>query len=231
MKKLSPLLLRIFLFGLFAFHLFSLEGDGQMLTAIVVSKSLLMPALALVYYLLAKQSPHHKLDLWIFFALIFSWVGDVVLIKGHESPNFFLCGIGAFLLAQVFYTVSFYRDMRRTSETSLIVARPHLALPIVIIAFLFVYNLLPFLDEFKLPVISYTIVISSMVLAALNRWKKIQTASFWLVFIGAASFFSSDAMIAVNKFHTSFDGARLAIMSTYILGQWLIVEGILLRKD
>lgn len=229
MRKQLPVILRIILVALFGFHIYSLTGDNDMQMAI--SKSLLMPVLAVVYLILGKLRESHKLDLLIVLALIFSWFGDVFLIKGHQEPNFFMYGLGAFLVAHIFYIVSFYRDMRRTAKTSLIVSRPHFGLPFLIVSFFFIYFLLPNLGSLKLPVIVYTGVITTMVLAASNRWEKVSSASFWLVMLGAMSFYSSDAMIAINKFYAPFEHQRLAIMCTYILGQWAIVEGILLRKD
>lgn len=229
MGKQLPIILRIILLALFGYHLYTLTGESVML--MVISKSLLMPALAVVYFVLCKQFEDHKLDWLIVLALVFSWGGDVALLKGHSDPQFFMMGLGSFLLAHVFYIVSFYRDMRRTTKTSMVVGRPHYALPILLVSFAFIYVLLPNLGALKIPVVAYTAVITTMVLTAINRWEKVSAASFWLVTLGAISFYCSDAMIAINKFHTPFEHERLAIMSTYIIGQWAIVEGILLRKD
>lgn len=229
MKEKLPLILRILFLSLSCFHIFSLAGDN--ISAMIISKSLIMPFLAILYFVLAKQSANHKLDFFILVALFFSWLGDIALIKGHADTQFFIYGLVAFLIAHIFYIISFYKDMSRTSKVSLIVAQPHYALPIVVITIVFIYILIPGLGDMKYPVMGYATIISLMVLFAINRWEKVSKASFYLVLFGAFSFFISDSMIAINKFHTPFELQRFAIMSTYIFGQWLIVEGILKRNN
>ena len=46
-----------------------------------------------------------SLKKWILLALLFSWVGDILLMFESERINFFLFGLLAFLIAHVFYIV------------------------------------------------------------------------------------------------------------------------------
>lgn len=217
-----------FLFGaLVAFHLYSLYNLSPMIMGI--SKSLLMPALLLFYFLVHKSIPSSSLDYKIIAALFFSWLGDVFLIKGHSDPNFFMYGLIAFFAAHIFYATSFYRDLKNTAQTSLLISKPHVGLPFLIISILFLYILLPGLNDMMIPVFFYCGIITLMLLLAVNRWSKVPTSSFWLVFLGASLFYTSDAMIAINKFYQAFEYQRFFIMLTYSLGQWSIVEGILRR--
>jgi uncharacterized membrane protein YhhN len=86
------------------------------------------------------------------------------------------------------------------------------------------------LGDFRIPVIVYAVVILSMLAAALNRYGKVNGLSFMLVSLGALLFVASDSMIAINKFYEKFDFARILIMATYLLGQYLIATGSL-RQD
>lgn len=228
MKKYFTLLLRAILLVFFTYHLVTLVNDDQFEMA--VTKSLLMPLLMVYYFVRSQNKSKHKLDYFIVTALFFSWLGDVLLLKGHSDPSYFMYGLLAFLAAHLFYSYSFYKDISRTPITSLIVAKPHFGLPFFVFSILYLYMLMPGLGNMFLPVIFYTLVITVMVISAVNRWKKVSAYSFWLVFLGALLFYSSDAMIAYNKFHKPIPHERIAIMSTYILGQWFIVEGILLRN-
>jgi uncharacterized membrane protein YhhN len=62
---------------------------------------------------------------------------------------------------------------------------------------------------------------------ALNRFRAVNPASFFLVFAGSVLFVISDSLIALDKFLTSIPHDRLLVMSTYISAQFLIMMGIL----
>ena len=72
-----------------------------------ITKPLLMPLLA-IYLLLQTISATSSLKAWVFLALFFSWVGDILLLFEERASNFFLFGLSAFLIAQVFYIVFFH---------------------------------------------------------------------------------------------------------------------------
>jgi uncharacterized membrane protein YhhN len=90
--------------------------------------------------------------------------------------------------------------------------------------------LLPHLGALQIPVGIYTLVILGMLLTVLNRWRSVSTPSFAFTLFGAVQFVLSDSMIAINKFAMPFVGASYAIMLLYAFGQWLIVEGFLMKN-
>ena len=49
--------------------------------------------------------------------------------------------------------------------------------------------------------------------------------SFAFIFVGALFFMVSDSLLAINKFMQPLPMASLTIMATYIVAQFLIVEG------
>jgi len=83
------------------------------------------------------------------------------------------------------------------------------------------------LKEMKLPVTLYTLVILTMLTAAINRKGKVNPHSYRLVLAGAILFVLSDSMIAINKFNQPFELARVAIMTSYVTAQYLIAIGCL----
>ena len=74
------------------------------------------------------------------------------------------------------------------------------------------------------------IVLMAMVATAALRYGRTNPDSYLLVVCGAILFMVSDSILAINKFNTSFPMAAPAIMLTYILGQYLMVEGVI-RHD
>jgi uncharacterized membrane protein YhhN len=85
--------------------------------------------------------------------------------------------------------------------------------------------LLPYLGDMKLPVMIYGLVISYMLMMAMNMlFIKNKKAGQWMV-TGASLFVLSDSMLAINKFYQPFEAASVLIMLTYGLAQFFIVEG------
>jgi uncharacterized membrane protein YhhN len=70
-----------------------------------------------------------------------------------------------------------------------------------------------------------------MALQALFRFGYTNKKSFTLIFIGALFFMISDSLLAINKFLTPVPLASLGIMFTYMLAQYLIVEGVLAHDN
>ncbi|MCH6234102.1 lysoplasmalogenase [Cognataquiflexum rubidum] len=158
-------------------------------------------------------------------ALIFCWMGDVLLM----FPDMFLYGLGAFLMAHICYIIGF--KMAQTNPFAIgkvdFVRLLLINLPIYIAAS-FVYFLInPGLGSIKVPVVIYLIVIVLMVTTARERYGKTNAVSFWQVFIGGAFFMVSDGVLAINRFYQSFPESGVIVMGTYIIAQFLIVKGIL----
>jgi len=192
-----------------------------------VMKILMMPMLILIFTFNLKvgRVTTHWL---LFFALIFAWAGDVLL----EMPNaftlapqgafFFMAGLGCFLITQLLYVILF----------SIVPARNQpwhkfwlFCLPVILYGAGLLWYMVDDLGAMRLPVFFYTVVILSMLIASINRYKKVIDISYYLVLTGAILFVLSDSMLAVNKFSLPFKGASPLIMTTYLAGQYLIVTG------
>lgn len=173
-----------------------------------ISKNLLMPVLLFIYFSEAKFH-QIKLDLFFILGLTFSFLGDFFLLL----KSGFLLGLGSFLLAHIFYIISFKkRSLSRVSVGVFVVLLLYL---VSLISFLF-----PHLKEMKIPVIIYGIIISTMLYFSIKTQEK-------LLIVGALFFVISDSVLSVNLFVNSSLLLNLLVMITYVLAQVLLVKGIL----
>ena len=188
------------------------------------SKPLILIGLILYFYQISKPIASTLLTKSILSALIFSWIGDILLMWSH----LFVYGLGSFLMAHVCYIIGF--RLAQKSETKIrqidFVKIFFYNLPIYFVAAFTFYLVNPNLGSLKIPVIAYIIVIVSMVTTARDRFKKCNPASFWQVFIGALLFFVSDGIIALSRFYKAFPESGVIIMGTYATAQLLIIMGI-----
>ena len=173
------------------------------------------------YFILQTRLVKSDLKKWIIIALLFSWLGDVLLMLQGDNSVFFLLGLSAFLLAHMCYILFFH--FVRTREN--VKSRWYLLL-IVVVYYTFLISILsPWLGEMKLPVRIYGIVISFMFMLAMHMlFIKNKTAGLSMM-IGASLFVISDSVLAINKFYQPFPQAAVIIMLTYGLAQFFITEG------
>ncbi|MFD2035761.1 lysoplasmalogenase [Belliella marina] len=197
------------------------QGNNDMR---LYSKPLIIIPLAIYFYQISKNLAGSILRKTMVAALLFSWIGDIVLL----FPQLFLYGLGAFLMAHICYVISFKLSQSKPFEIGQVnFIRLFLYnLPIYLPAALVYYLINPNLGEMKIPVIIYMLVILTMATTARERFKKTKPESFWLVFIGAFIFMVSDGILALNMFFEPFPESAVLVMGTYLLAQLLIVMGI-----
>lgn len=187
------------------------------------SKPLILIALIVFFY---KQSKHLNKSIRVItlLALMFSLIGDVLLMFVNKSANFFMSGLVAFLIAHIMYISVFYKSRNKTANK----------LPIIVILLIYAsglfYFLIDGLGEMLIPVLLYLLVILTMATTAFIR-KRSNKNSYKLVFIGAVFFMISDSLLALNKFYEPLPFSNISIILTYALAQYLIVLGILKQKD
>ncbi len=182
------------------------------------------------------------ISLWIFFtwnirsrdlglkwgiglALAFSLIGDVSLM--FQGPPFFLGGLSAFLIAHICYIYVFTTRCQPAVSLPLLKRKPWLIIFFVLYGLTLLAMVYSGLGEMILPVCVYALVILSMGLSALNRWKRVSQDSFSWVFLGALLFMLSDSLIAIAKFAFVIPFSQTWIMLTYMGAQYLIVIGIM----
>jgi len=197
-----------------------LETIGIAWISIAV-KTLIIPLLIWLY-LRFTRGHWNRFHSLIITALVFSWIGDIFLQLAQFQDSFFLVGLGSFLVTQLIYMIAFFNT---PGKNILFFKKSYLLLPVVIFGWGILWLLSDGLGDMKLPVTVYTVVILSMLLAAINREQKVDRQSYLLVLVGAILFVLSDSMIAINMFTQPFELARIAIMGSYITAQYLIVIG------
>lgn len=159
-------------------------------------------------------------------ALIFSWIGDVILIFADIAEIYFILGLVSFLIAHITYCVLFNKQIIGEIQINKVL----FGLGSLVIAFYLtaiILVLMPNLGDLKIPVIVYAAVISTMLLFAFNGyliWKK---PGALYIFLGAITFVISDSILAFDKFHAPIEKSSFFIMLTYLVAQYLIVVGII----
>lgn len=183
------------------------------------SKPLLMPLL--IVYFIFNTNTGTSLKKWIVLALVFSWLGDVLLMFEARNNIFFIFGLVAFLIAHIFY-ILFYENILKLENLK---KNYWLFIPVLIYYVALIYLLSPHLGEMKLPVRVYGVVISYMLIQALQITRIKNRAASAMMITGAILFIASDSILAMNKFYQPFELAGIAIMITYGMAQLLITLG------
>ncbi len=221
MKDKNIIWLYFFLAATLADLAFLIEGNSELR---FYSKPLIILGLIVYFYQITRPIASTLLTKSILSALIFSWIGDILLMW----PQLFVYGLGAFLMAHICYIIGFRVAQSRPSPMEHVnfVKAFFYNFPIYIAAAFVFYLINPGLGPMRIPVVAYIVVIVGMVATARDRFKKCNAASFWQVFIGAILFFVSDGAIAVSRFFQDFQESGIVIIGTYATAQLLIVMGI-----
>ena len=214
-----------------ALILFFVAAIGELLSIIAglellhfVCKPLIMVTLG-AYYL---SSAGEERSLVVLLAIVFSLAGDTALMFDSIDPIYFMVGLVSFLISHVFYIVA-YRQQQGDEEANALqgIQKLRAAFPIVLAGTGLVVILYPTLGALKIPVVIYALVLVVMVLNGLFRLGRTNNKSFFLVLAGALFFLVSDSLLAINKFLMPLPQSGLLIMGTYIIAQFLIIEGLL----
>jgi uncharacterized membrane protein YhhN len=195
-------------------------------------KALIIPSLMLYFHLSLKKkySLFHRL---VMAGLLFSWLGNIFLqlengtIRTSIPPeSYFLIGMLAFLATFLFYIVAFNIPSGKNLILSKRIYQPLLVFIYGGLILWLLYNNLEIYGiDYRIPVILVSVFILLMLISAMNRYGKVNGVSYMLVVSGALFFVASSSMVVINKFLESFDFARILIMLSYIIAQYLIVMG------
>ena len=188
-------------------YLFFLVSVGVLLAEVgnadfvyLLCKPALMITLGLHYWILQREQ-NAVLSKSVVLAIIFSCAGDTLLMFQGRDGNFFMFGLAAFLVAHIFYILTYRQHQSSDTSNELQGLRKiRYAFPIILSGTGLVVILFNRLGEMKIPVLLYAAVLTGMVLVALFRFGKTSSSSFALVFGGAILFMISDSLIAINKF-------------------------------
>jgi uncharacterized membrane protein YhhN len=141
--------------------------------------------------------------------LALSLLGDVCLMFSGE--RWFAAGLISFLLAHLAYIVGFIT--RWQADWAALWLIVYGAVGIVLGRLI-----LPHTGKLRAPVAVYVLAILTM--AWLGAGVNVVAG------LGAALFVTSDGMLAYDKFVRQFPSARLLVLTTYWLAQWLIALSV-----
>ena len=185
-------------------------------------KPILLPIL-ITAVAVSESFPTKKI---LLIALIFSWIGDIILLFADKGELYFIFGLVAFLLSHLVYILLFSKQQNtRINEKKEIFWLGILA--ILAYFFIMIDTLFLKLGDLKIPVIVYAVVITTMLFFAFKGSLKWATPANNYILVGAIVFVSSDSILAFNKFYAPITDASFYIMLTYCLAQYSIVSGIL----
>ena len=190
-----------------------------------LTKPLLMPVL-LVYMRKGTTRPINLSLLLAAAALIFSFVGDSVLMYAAKGEMYFLIGLGAFAIAQLFYVFSFSRAVNTNISPLSHLLKGLYALPFFIYSVVLLSMIWEGIGALQIPVTIYTLLIMFMALSAVYRQGRADREGVNQVIFGVILFVLSDSLIAIDRFYLPMENAGVFIMITYILAQWNIVNGL-----
>lgn len=192
-----------------------------------ISKPLLVPFLG--GYYMAGVTQYRSKPLLI--ALMACWIGDVSLMFVGLNANWFMIGLLSFMVGHIFYIITYRQHRSESTENGLLtVQKIRFSIPVVLAGTGLVVILFPFLGGLQFPVIVYATAIIVMVMNAIFRFGRTNSRSFWLTFAGAVLFMISDSLLAINKFLGEIEMGGTLIMLTYIIAQFMIVEGLRSHK-
>ena len=185
-------------------------------------KPLLLPILIILVY---KSESFLTKNLLIS-ALIFSWIGDIILIFANKGEIYFIVGLVFFLISHLLYIVLFSKQIVQKN----CIKNPIFLLSCILV-FVYLASMLtllfPKLGSLKIPVSIYAITISIMLISVLKGFFSWGNPAKTIILLGAICFVTSDSLLAINKFNSPLTNASFWIMITYLIAQFCIAIGIL----
>ena len=216
------IILILYVFTSFLHLLASYEDDSQKRKK---TKPFLLGLLLLFYLFAAKEK-----NIFLILALLTSWLGDILLIpKGH---NWFTYGGISFIFSHLFFVIVYMEQISFHHVKWLLVIP--LAIVYFCIAFkviLAVRNTTP--KKMILPMHFYLLCNSTMNVFAFMQLITTHSAGALVAYIGALLFFVSDCTLFIVRYYKNPEiiyRKHFTVMLTYLLGELLIVAGMLMIR-
>ena len=201
-------------------HLYaSLKQDKKLRAA---TKPFILLTLLAFYCLSAKP-----VMLFVVLALLFSWLGDVLLIPA--GLKWFTAGGISFMVSHLFFILSYAKltDFTRVSRAAMII------LPVIFIcSTLIIFKYLrPHLPKVLFyPMLLYLLLNGAMNCFAWFRSLSAAGTAAVITAVGALMFYVSDCSLFFVRFDkNSRLKTHFLVMLTYSLGELLIVLGLILK--
>ena len=187
------------------------------------TKPSLLILLLLFYFFAAKEIS------WVLAAaLLFSWLGDVLLIP--KGTPWFIAGGIAFLVSHILFIFAYLPAIRwERAVWWILIPAALLYYGISVTVTLKLKGNIPV--AMIVPMILYLLANSTMNLAALTQLMTLRNAGAAVAYAGAVFFFISDCTLYLVRYHTNKNlifKKHFTVMLTYLLGECLITVGLLM---
>lgn len=192
-----------------------------------ITKPLLLPLMILFYFTYPSV-----INWWYIAGMIGGFLGDVFLMLPDPSgkKRAFKIGLIAFLLGHIFYIVALIQLGLSFNYVTFQLWALGLVAVFIVYGTLIGIKLLPHCGKLKIPVLVYLIVIILMGISTNLLIGVVTPTGIIVLIIGAWLFVISDTFNAFNKFHKPIKNERLITMSTYIVGQFLMLLGYIISS-
>jgi uncharacterized membrane protein YhhN len=175
--------------------------------------------LIIIIAILASNGLKGNYKYFIYGALFFSLLGDIILLTRDK----FLYGLLSFFIAHVIFTCGFYY-LSYSFHLWLMIIFALAAIAIFIF-------LLPSLGKYKYPVLVYALAICTMAWRAWEYFLNAGSPGSLIIAIAALLFLISDGNFAFNRFRKPYKAAEFIILSTYFLSIWLMAIAFAYMKQ
>ncbi|MCU0521050.1 MAG: lysoplasmalogenase [Anaerolineae bacterium] len=168
-------------------------------------------------WLLALQTGGGWLAWWFVAALTFSLLGDILLML--PGDRWFPLGLGAFLVAQLCYVLGLSPTLPPVGSLWLVIVI--IALDLCVLPRIVCGARDRGSPELRAPVVVYGVVLSLTLFSGWATWFRPSwsTGARLLASAGVTLFFSSDLMLAWNRFVRPSKVLAVAVIVTYHLAQ------------
>ncbi len=201
-----------------AIHLYaSLKKDTKLRN---ISKPFILLSL-LGFYVTAAR----VISIAIILALIFSWIGDVLLIP--KGVKWFTAGGISFMISHAFFIVGYCRDIVFSKIPVFLIVLLSVFFAVTV-SFIF-SKLKPHLPKVLFyPMFLYLLINGTMNCFAIFRCVSVPSVATVITAVGAALFFVSDSSLFFVRFDKDSKlKTHFLVMLTYSIGEFLIVLGLL----
>ena len=187
------------------------------------TKPFLLILLLLFYFFAAKEIS------WVLAAaLLFSWLGDVLLIP--KGTPWFIAGGIAFLVSHILFIFAYLPAIKwECAVWWILIPAALVYYGVSVTVTLKLKGNIPV--AMIVPMILYLLANSTMNLAALTQLMTLRNAGAAVAYVGAVFFFISDCTLYLVRYHTNKNlifKKHFTVMLTYLLGECLITVGLLM---
>ncbi len=170
--------------------------------------------------ILGDGIPQDRYGRFILTGLIFSFIGDIMLLKPWYK---FELGLVSFLIGHLFYVAAFTGLIGGNWEYIPL-------LPFIGFGIWLYRQIEPKLGKVKIPVIIYMVVIIIMVWQGTGVYMDTRSQFGIIVGAGAFIFCVSDSLLAYQRFKEPIHHGNSLVLITYYIAQFLLSSSVLLHN-